>query len=321
MTTTVPPSLLSSESLTLVRAKNLLINGDMRIDQRNDGASIACTSSSVFAVDRFRCGMSGANGTAQRVACSLTGFPYMLRLTGTASTTTAWVGQRIESNNCTSLVGKTLTVQFRAASSNVTSLVVALKHATAADNFTSTTTIQSSNVTITSTLTYYTVSFTTALPAGAAYGLYIELSTGASLGTGTFEVTGFQLEVGSTATPFEYRPIGQELSLCQRYFERCGAIATGAAWAANNADAVGMAHPTGNFRMGLTFRTVKRAAPTFTTYDRTGASGKCSYYVAAWTDAGTLPVLSATAAAVYAGHNIASSVETQFTWTADAELG
>ena len=36
----------------------------------------------------------------------------------------------------------------------------------------------------------------------------------------TFEFTGVQLEKGPTATPFEHRPIGTELSLCQRYYEQ-----------------------------------------------------------------------------------------------------
>ena len=35
----------------------------------------------------------------------------------------------------------------------------------------------------------------------------------------TFELTGLQLEVGSQATPFEHRSYGEELSLCQRYFQ------------------------------------------------------------------------------------------------------
>ena len=46
----------------------------------------------------------------------------------------------------------------------------------------------------------------------------------------TFYITGVQLEVGSSATGFEYRQYQQELALCQRYFQKVsflGGIATG----------------------------------------------------------------------------------------------
>lgn len=41
-----------------------------------------------------------------------------------------------------------------------------------------------------------------------------------------FYVTGVQVEVGSQATPFEYKTFGEELSLCQRYFQRLATIST-----------------------------------------------------------------------------------------------
>ena len=43
-------------------------------------------------------------------------------------------------------------------------------------------------------------------------------STWLTAGASTFDITGVQLEVGSTATDFEHRSFGQELALCQRYY-------------------------------------------------------------------------------------------------------
>jgi hypothetical protein len=48
-------------------------------------------------------------------------------------------------------------------------------------------------------------------------------STWLTAGASTFDVTGVQLEVGSVATDFEHRSFGQELALCQRYFQTIGA--------------------------------------------------------------------------------------------------
>ena len=40
-----------------------------------------------------------------------------------------------------------------------------------------------------------------------------------STASATYEITGVQLEVGDTATPFEHRSYGEELALCQRYYQ------------------------------------------------------------------------------------------------------
>ena len=65
----------------------------------------------------------------------------------------------------------------------------------------------------------------------------------------TFYITGVQLEAGTTASPFEYRQIGTEFSLCQRYYQ----LADGY---------VGSAYITTNYVCNLTFTTAMRAAPT-----------------------------------------------------------
>jgi hypothetical protein len=62
--------------------------------------------------------------------------------------------------------------------------------------------------------------------AGSWYGSFAQSATGAtnliSTNSATFYITGVQLEKGSTATSFDYRPYGTELALCQRYYETGG---------------------------------------------------------------------------------------------------
>ena len=201
--------------------RNRIINGDMRIDQRNAGASVTATSTAAYIVDRFVAGMVGANGTMQRVSSGRTDFPFALRLTGTSSTTVCWVAQRVESVNCADLVGQSVTISFLAAASALTGVAVNLSYANSSDSFGSVTSISSQSKTITSTLTQYTVTVSS-LPAGAANGLYLEFVPNGNLGTGTFTITGVQLEAGSVVSPFERRDYGRELMMCQRYYHRQG---------------------------------------------------------------------------------------------------
>lgn len=203
--------------------QNRIINGDLRVQQYPHGSgTVTVTTASPFVVDRFRVGMSGANGTAQRIASGVNDIPYKIRMTGSSGTTTPWFGQYIESVNCIDLVGQSLTVTYWAASSNLTSVSVNLKYLNTADSSAGgATMIAAQTAVLTPTLTKYKVTFTN-LPAQAANGLYLEFVPSGSLGTGTFDIGGIDLRKGlySGLLPSDWRQAGQELALCQRYFYR-----------------------------------------------------------------------------------------------------
>jgi hypothetical protein len=113
--------------------------------------------------------------------------------------------------------------------------------------------------------------------AGALYGS----STGATSVVGTngatFYITGVQLEVGSSATGFEYRQYGQELALCQRYFASFGFGSVGAAYA-STALQVGSKLPM-TMRAAPTL-TITTTSPTFSfpaVGDKTGSGSTINY--------------------------------------------
>jgi len=91
----------------------------------------------------------------------------------------------------------------------------------------------------------------------------------------TFYITGVQLEVGSTATSFDYRPYGTELTLCQRYFQT--SYSGNAVGSATTNNQLGYWYAaTSNYSTTLVGLQVNmRSAPTVTIYSpNTGASGK-----------------------------------------------
>lgn len=95
----------------------------------------------------------------------------------------------------------------------------------------------------------------------------------------TFYITGVQLEVGSTATSFDYRPYGTELQLCQRYFEKSydTGTAVGTNTSTNAVYNYGSTDQFSSLVASVPFKVEKRASPTMTGYQTGGTSGSWAY--------------------------------------------
>jgi hypothetical protein len=234
---------------------NRIINGDMRIDQRNAGAAVTNVTSA-YVLDRWAAaGSTDGAVTIQRSSTAPDGFSNSMQLT--AATADASIGaaqyyqffQAIEGFNIADLGlgtanAKTFTVSFWVRSSKTGTYCATL--ANSGSNR-----LCPVNFTINSADTWEYKSFSVTGDTSGTWnttngvGLYllINLALGSNYNAGTsgtwnttqygtssqvnwldtlnatFYITGVQLEVGSVATPFERRDYGRELMMCQRYYE------------------------------------------------------------------------------------------------------
>ncbi len=252
-------SIVNSDGVTSGGAygfKNRIINGGMVNDQRNAGASQTYTAGGALAysVDRFYGFCTGANVTGAQVAGSgATQFRY--RFTGATSALTVGFGQRIEQKNSYDLAGSTATLSADLAiSATLTTVTWTASYATTtADTFgtlasPTVTQIATGTFTVSSTVTNFNAQIT--VPSAATTGIQIVFTIGALTAGLTWTIGNVQLEKGSTATSFDYRPFGTELALCQRYYEASGGTQTLAIAASTKLPAY--------------FAVAKRAAPTVT---------------------------------------------------------
>ena len=254
--------------------KNRIINGAMVIDQRNAGASqsITVAGGNVYTIDRWQASVGGATVTGQRVAGSGSN-QYNYRFTGAASTTQIQFGQKIESNNCYDLAGTTVTLSANLANSLLTTVTWYAFYANATDTWTTSTQIATGTFTVNSTLTQYTTNIS--LPAAATTGIQILFLVGAQT-SGTWTIGNVQLEKGSTATSFDYRPYGTELALCQRYYEKSFDMGTAVAQNSGTYNGAAVA-PSPGALSGMSFSDTrykinKRTASTVTFYNPAAAN-------------------------------------------------
>ena len=193
--------------------KNRIINGAMGIWQRGTTTSTAGT----YIADRWFVYSNSGTITGAQSTDVPSGFKYSMSISGSNYPQSA---QYIESLNCVDLSGQTVTVSFWAkqtSGAGAGSLGLQLSYANTVDSWGGGNTVIATNTfTATGSWAQYSYTFTN-LPSGALNGLKV-LVYGNTTGSATIVFTGVQLEKGSTATSFDYRPYGTELALCQRYY-------------------------------------------------------------------------------------------------------
>ena len=321
------PSIAGSNTLTLpattqtlatqnaLGVRNLIINGDMRVDQRNAGTSVTLAAGGTYTLDRMRVYSSGSSVLSVQQSSdtpSGQGFSNSILITSLAATTPAstdiyFFEQRIEGYNIANLgfgtaSAKTITISFWIKSSLTGQFGGALTNDALDRSYPFSYTISSANTWEKKTITIAGETSGTWLTNNGR-GLrcrLLDLGAGSTyVGTAnswqnadyygatgdvklintngaTVYVTGVQLEVGDTATPFEHRPYDMELARCQRYFSTSygnnpvGTNTWDGTFAGRNYDTSSRTENVVNIHYPVQMR----AVPTLTAYSKAGTSGK-----------------------------------------------
>ena len=311
---------MASLNGSAISLRNKIINGNMRIAQRGTSTTGVSTNST-FIVDRFRTGgqvTSAVVTTSQASDGPNTNLGQSARVTVTTADNAVAAGdvfgivQVIEGYNIVGLFGNTFTLSFWVRSSKTGTHCVRLTNSAPDRIYIAEYTVIAANTWEYKTITVsggLTTAGTWDLATGTGLNVGWALMVGSTFQTtagawqtgnfwGTanqvncldtlgniFAITGVQLEAGPVATPFEQRPYGMELALCQRYYEVIHFPA----------------QTSGNTSYGY-FKATKRASPTMA-------------YISGATGAGLAPTgLDAVVQGTYA----ASAANT--VWSASSEL-
>jgi len=251
--------LLSASANGVTGFKNRIINGAMVIDQRNAGASVTPANGD-YTLDRIKVATTQASKfTVQQNAGAVTppsGFKNYLGVTSSSAYSVVssdyfLIGQALEGFNTSDLGfgaagASTITLSFWVRSSLTGTFGGAINNSAYSRSYPFSYTVSTANTWEQKSVTIAGDTTGTWIGATNGVGLYawFNLGTGSTgsttanawaagsyyaptgavsvVGTSgaTFYITGVQLEKGSTATSFDYRPYGTELMLCQRYYFR-----------------------------------------------------------------------------------------------------
>jgi hypothetical protein len=273
--------------------RNAIINGGMDIWQR--GTSIT-PSNGGYNADRWLTWLDGSGSTRLITQQSFTPGAgaiseyepkYFLRYNQSVAGSGAtynYLLQKIE--DVRTFAGQNIVISFWAktsANTTIPGILIGQAYGSGGSPSSFQYTTVATSVAVTTSWTKFTYTVTVPSLSGKTLGtnpdsslhIFFSLPINATF---TFDVWGVQVEKGSIATPFEQRPIGTELALCQRYYEKSYDLGT----ALGTSTIVGAffsgsaAPTTGYIVTSVPYKVSKRkSSPTLSIWDTmTGASGK-----------------------------------------------
>ena len=212
--------------------KNRIINGAMSVWQRGTSFTNPAVAGNFYTADRW--GVNRASDVTGATVSQSTdvpsGFQYSLKLQRTAGNTSTaglYLFNSNETVNTRDLAGQSVTISFwvkTGANYSGGALSVQGNWGTGTDQrvyaYTGSTAFINTTQAITSTWTRYSFTGTVGASSTEVGFQFFWTPTGTAGADDSVYITGVQLEAGSTATSFDYRPYGTELALCQRYYQK-----------------------------------------------------------------------------------------------------
>ena len=198
--------------------KNLIINGGFDVWQR--GTSTTSVGANYYTVDRVWTYNPGAN-TIQQSSSVPSGEGFIYSLNATTSISALGVAVELPATGKTMLKANTdYTLSFWAKSDVAATIGVHHRYRDAKASGTNNVDIDTqSTASITTSWARHTTTFNTGSTVPAATSKIIDIELSVSSLSNSY-ITGVQLELGSVATDFEHRSFGEELALCQRYYQQ-----------------------------------------------------------------------------------------------------
>ena len=288
---------------SLAGTNNAIINGSFALAQRGTSFVAGANNDDSYNLDRWYVLSDGNDivDITQDTATVPTNGKYAIALDVETVNKKFGIAQIIEADSCIGLIGDQVTLSFKARVSSTTNLdnvkAAIVAWSGTADTVTSdiisawgaegtnptliaNATYENTPVNLNLTTSYATYSVTATVDTASTKNIVVFIWSDVTT-TSPDEflyITDVQLEVGPVATPFERRPIGTELALCQRYFCKSynQSVNPGAITTAGELRLKTFGGGNSSSSVEVFYPVVMRGAPSITSFSPgTGTSGKC----------------------------------------------